>query len=186
VRRSTGTHRGAAARGGGALGNPGNAGTAASPSHTGDWTQYNRSTAPSASSRAPKAPPPSHNSESIPAWRSSPSPAARDFGLKTRTPLCSRAVTLGTGASSDATTQVGTSRAVRTTSTPGLSIARRSNTMRTGGRRGTIAPRTVSRGLSRSAVVPPTAIASKPARRPIPTAIVPGHRRCVRQSTLRA
>src|SRR2546429_6743616 len=50
-------------------------------------------------------------------------------------------------------THVGTSRAVLTSCTPRLSIARRSNTTRTGGRRGVTTPRTVSCGLSRSAVV---------------------------------
>src|SRR5207302_1309944 len=45
-----------------------------------------------------------------------------------------------------------------------LSMARRSNTTRSGGLRGVTGPRTVSCGLSRRAVMPPTAMASKPAR----------------------
>src|SRR2546425_8946830 len=68
ARRSTGIQRGAS--GSGAAGTPGNAGTAPSPSHTGAWIQYSRSTSPSASSLAPSAPPPSHNTEWIPAPRS--------------------------------------------------------------------------------------------------------------------
>src|SRR5438094_557799 len=66
--------------------------------------------------------------------------------------------------SGDDITQVGTSGAVFTRSAVWLSMARRSNTTRTGGRRGVTRPRTVSCGLSRSAVIPPTAIASNPAR----------------------
>src|SRR6266704_2344699 len=160
--RSTGVQRGAAARGCG--GTPGKAGTAPSPSHTGACTQYSRSTRPSARSFAPSAPPPSHRSDWIPASRSMRSPSRNVVGRNTRTPLRSSWVTLDGGASSDDITQVGTSRAVLTSCTPRLSIARRSNTTRTGGRRGVTGPRTVSRGLSWSAVVPPTAIASNPAR----------------------
>src|SRR5947208_382621 len=162
ARRSTGVQRGAAARGCG--GTPGKAGTAPSPSHTGACTQYSRSTRPSASSRAPNAPPPSHTSDSIPASRSMWSPSRNVVGRNTRTPLRSSWVTLDGGASSDDITQVGTSRAVLTSRTPRSSIARRSNTTRTGGRRGVTGPRTVSCGSSRKAVVPPTAIASNPAR----------------------
>src|SRR3989449_622454 len=160
--RSTGVQRGAAARG--CAGTPGKAGTAPSPSHTGACTQYSRSTRPSARRRAPSAPPPSHKSDWIPASRNMRSPSRNVVGRNTRTPLFSSCVTLDVGASSDDMTQVGTSRAVLTSCTPRLSIARRSNTTRTGGRRGVITPRTVSCGLSRSAVVPPTAIASNPAR----------------------
>src|SRR2546425_1402357 len=162
ARRSTGVQRGAAARGCG--GTPGKAGTAPSPSHTGACTQYSRSTRPSARSRAPNAPPPSHKSDSIPASRSMWSPSCNVVGRNTRTPLRSSWVTLDGGASSDDMTHVGTSRAVLTSCTPRLSIARRSNTTRTGGRRGVTGPRTVSWGLSWRAVVPPTAIASNPAR----------------------
>src|SRR6267143_311026 len=130
ARRSTGVQRGAAARGCG--GTPGKAGTAPSPSHTGACTQYSRSTRPS----------------------------ARVVGRNTRTPLCSSWVTLDGGASSDDMTHVGTSRAVLTSCTPTLSMARRSKTTRTGGFRGLTAPRTVRRGSSIRAVVPPTAMAS--------------------------
>src|SRR6266567_4261883 len=160
--RSTGVQRGAAARGCG--GTPGKAGTAPSPSHTGACTQYSRSTRPSARSRAPSAPPPSHRSDWIPASRTMRRPSRNVVGRNTRTPLRSSWVTLDGGASSDDMTHVGTSRAVLTSCTPRLSIARRSNTTRTGGRRGVTGPRTVSCGLSWSAVVPPTAIASNPAR----------------------
>src|SRR5438552_8186216 len=162
ARRSTGVQRGAAARGCG--GTPGKAGTAPSPSHTGACTQYSRSTRPSARSRAPSAPPPSHSTDWIAASRSMRSPSRNVVGRNTRTPLRSSWVTLDGGASSDDMTHVGTSRAVLTSCTPRLSIARRSNTTRTGGRRGVTGPRTVSWGLSRRAVVPPTAIASNPAR----------------------
>src|SRR6185436_18352541 len=48
----------------------------------------------------------------------------------TRTPLPSSTDTFDIGASGDATTHVGISRAVCTSDTPRLSIARRSNTMR--------------------------------------------------------
>src|SRR5439155_464473 len=72
--------------------------------------------------------------------------------------------TLPAGASGDAMTQVGFSRAVLTRLAVSFSMARRSNTTRTGGRRGVTGPRTVSCGSSRRAVVPPTAIASNPAR----------------------
>src|SRR5712664_2403324 len=160
--RSTGVQRGASASGCG--GTPGKAGTAPSPSHTGACTQYNRSTRPSARSRAPSAPPPSHKSDWIPASRSMRSPSRNVVGRNTRTPLFSSWVTLDDGASSDDMTQVGTWRAVLTSCTPRLSMARRSKTTRTGGRRGVTAPRTVSCGSSWSAVVPPTAIASNPAR----------------------
>src|SRR2546422_7999 len=54
-RRSTGIHRGASASGN--AGTPGKAGTAPSPSQTGAWTQYSRSTSPSSSSLVPSAPP---------------------------------------------------------------------------------------------------------------------------------
>src|SRR3989442_5025235 len=161
-RRSTAIQRGACSSG--APGMPGKAGTAPSPSHTGAWTQYSRSTSPSVRSRAPRAPPPSHNTDWIPASRNWEKPAASEAGPNTRTPVCSSAVTLAGGASREDITQVGTSRAVATRVTPGLSIARRSKTTRTGGLRGVTAPRTVRRGLSCSAVVPPTAIASNPAR----------------------
>src|SRR5713226_2212834 len=160
--RSTGVQRGASASGCG--GTPGKAGTAPSPSHTGACTQYNRSTRPSARSRAPSAPPPSHNTDWTPASRSMRRPSRNVVGRNTRTPLFSSWVTLDDGASSDDMTHVGTSRAVLTSCTPRLSIARRSNTTRTGGWRGVTTPRTVRCGLSRSAVVPPTAIASNPAR----------------------
>src|SRR6266550_4063733 len=156
ARRSTGVQRGAAARGCG--GTPGKAGTAPSPSHTGACTQYSRSTRPSARSRAPSAPPPSHRSDWIPASRTMRRPSRNVVGRNTRTPLRSSWVTLDGGASSDDMTHVGTSRAVLTSCTPRLSIARRSNTTRTGGRRGVTGPRTVSCGLSWSAVVPTTAI----------------------------
>src|SRR5207245_1126206 len=76
----------------------------------------------------------------------------------------SSCVTLATGASGDAMTLVGTVRAVLTRLTVSFSIARRSNTTRTGARRGVMGPRTVSCGSSFKAVVPPTAIASNPAR----------------------
>src|SRR2546428_431373 len=92
------------------------------------------------------------------------SPSRNVVGRNTRTPLRSSWVTLDGGASSDDMTHVGTSRAVLTSCTPRLSIARRSNPTRTGGRRGVTGPRTVSWGLSWRAVVPPTAIASNPAR----------------------
>src|SRR5216683_1652578 len=161
-RRSTTIQRGASASGN--AGTPGKAGTAPSPSHTGACTQYNRSTRPSARSRAPSAPPPSHKSDWIPASRSMRSPSRNVVGRNTRTPLFSSWVTLDDGASSDDMTQVGTWRAVLTSCTPRLSMARRSKTTRTGGRRGVTAPRTVSCGSSWSAVVPPTAIASNPAR----------------------
>src|SRR2546422_9180583 len=92
------------------------------------------------------------------------SPSRNVVGRNTRTPLFSSWVTLDDGASSDDMTHVGTSRAVLTSCTPRLSMARRSKTTRTGGRRGLTAPRTVSCGSSWSAVVPPTAIASNPAR----------------------
>src|SRR5690242_1627550 len=100
----------------------------------------------------------------MPASRSMRSPVASESGRNTRTPFRSSTVTLETGASSDAMTQVGTSRAPLTSCVLGFNIARRSNTTRTGGRRGVTGPRTVSRGLSCRAVVPPTAIASNPAR----------------------
>ena len=162
ARRSTGIQRGAS--GSGAAGTPGKAGTAPSPSHTGAWIQYSRSTSPSASSFAPNAPPPSHSREWIPAARSMRRPSASEVGRETRTPLPSSCVTLATGASGDAMTQVGTVRAVLTRLTVSFSIARRSNTTRTGARRGVMGPRTVSCGSSFKAVVPPTAIASNPAR----------------------
>src|SRR5437867_5248234 len=161
-RRSTTTQRGASASG--AAGTPGKAGTALSPSQTGDCTQYKRSTSPSARSLAPSAPPPSHNNDWIPARRSWAKACDNASGRKTRTPLLSSTDTFAIGASGDATTQVGTSRAVCTSDTPRLSMARRSNTMRTGGLRGVSPPRAVSCGLSVNAVVPPTAIASNPAR----------------------
>src|SRR5437870_3775846 len=81
------------------------------------------------------------------------SPSRNVVGRNTRTPLFSSCVTLDDGASSDDMTHVGTSRAVLTSCTPRLSIARRSNTTRTGGRRGVTTPRTVRSGLARSAVV---------------------------------
>ena len=112
----------------------------------------------------PSAPPPSHNNDWIPASRSCANACVRFSGLKTRTPLPSSTDTLAAGASGDETTQVGTSRAVCTRETPKFNIARRSKTMRTGGLRGVTPPRAVSWGLSVSAVVPPTAMASKPAR----------------------
>src|SRR5882762_8225029 len=161
-RRSTTTHRGASASGN--AGTPGKAGTAPSPSQTGDCTQYKRSTRPSARSFVPSAPPPSHNNDWIPARRSWAKACDNASGRKTRTPLPSSTDTFAIGASGDATTQVGTSRAVWTSDTPRLSMARRSNTMRTGGLRGVSPPRAVSCGLSVNAVVPPTAIASNPAR----------------------
>src|SRR5437867_9580660 len=161
-RRSTTTQRGASARGD--AGTPGNAGTAPSPSQTGDCTQYRRSISPSARSLAPSAPPPSHNNDWIPARRSCAKACASVSGRKTRTPLPSSTDTFAIGASGDDMTQVGTSRAVCTSDTPRLSMARRSNTMRTGGFRGVRSPRAVNCGLSMSAVVPPTAIASNPAR----------------------
>src|SRR5438093_2452115 len=100
ARRSTGVQRGAAARGCG--GTPGKAGTAPSPSHTGACTQYSRSTRPSARSRAPNAPPPSHKSDSIPASRSMWSPSCNVVGRNTRTPLRSSWVTLDGGESGGA------------------------------------------------------------------------------------
>src|SRR2546425_3314314 len=161
-RRSTTTHRGASASGN--AGTPGKAGTAPSPSQIGDWTQYKRSIRPSARSFAPSAPPPSHNNDWIPASRSCAKACASPSGRKTRTPLPSSTDTFAIGASGDATTQVGTSRAVCTSDTPRLGMARRANTLRTGGLRGVSPPRAVSCGLSVKAVVPPTAIASNPAR----------------------
>src|SRR5256886_1387209 len=161
-RRSTTIQRGASASGN--AGTPAKAGTPLSPNHTGACTQYNRSTKPSLSSFVPSAPPPSHNNDWIPASRSCANACVRFSGRKTRTPLPSRTDTLAAGASGDATTQVGTSRAVCTRETPRFNIARRSKTIRTGGLRGVTPPRAVSCGLSVSAVVPPTAIASKPAR----------------------
>src|SRR6266550_3709570 len=160
-RRSTTTQRGASASGN--AGTPGKAGTALSPSQTGDCTQYKRSTSPSARSLAPSAPPPSHNNDWIPARRSWAKACANASGRKTRTPLPSSTDTFAAGASGDATTHVGTSRAVCTSDTPRLSMARRSKTIRMGGLRG-VSPRAVSCGLSVNAVVPPTAIASNPAR----------------------
>src|SRR2546422_89442 len=160
--RSTTTHRGASASGNART--PRKAGTALSPSQTGDCTPYKRSTGPSARSVAPSAPPPSHNNDWIPARRSWAKACDNASGRKTRTPLLSSTDTFAIGASGDATTQVGTSRAVCTSDTPRLSMARRSNTMRTGGLRGVSPPRAVSCGLSVNAVVPPTAIASNPAR----------------------
>src|SRR3989475_9530694 len=160
--RSTGVQRGAAASGCG--GTPGKAGTAPSPSHTGACTQYSRSTRPSARSRAPSAPPPSHNTDWTPASRSMRRPSRNVVGRNTRPPLFSSWVTHDDGATIDVLTHVGTSRAVLTSCTPRLSMARRSKTTRTGGRRGLTVPRTVSCGSSWSAVVPPTAIASNPAR----------------------
>src|SRR2546421_8901852 len=56
------------------------------------------------------------------------SPSHNVVGRNTRTPLFSSCVTLDDGASSDDMTHVGTSRAVLTSCTPRLSIARRSNT----------------------------------------------------------
>src|SRR5438552_5200347 len=161
-RRSTGIQRGASASGN--AGTPGKAGTAPSPSHTGACTQYKRSTIPSASSLVPSAPPPSHNNDWIPANRSCANACASVSGRKTRTPLASSTDALAIGASGEATTHVRTSRAVWTSETPGFSMARRSKTMRTGGVRGVSPPRAVSCGLSVRAVVPPTAIASNPAR----------------------
>src|SRR6267143_3841210 len=160
-RRSTTTQRGASASGDAGI--PAKAATAPSPSQTGDCTQYRRSTRPSARSLAPSAPPPSHNNDWIPASRSCAKACPSPSGRKTRTPLASSTDTFDIGASGDATTQVGTSRAVWTSDTPRLSMARRSNTMRTGGLRG-VSPRAVSWGLSVNAVVPTTAIASNPAR----------------------
>src|SRR6266700_3824508 len=96
--------------------------------------------------------------------RSCARPCASVSGRKTRTPFASSTDTLAAGASCDATTHVGTSRAVCTSVTPELSIARRSKMTRTGGCRGVMAPRTVSCGLSLSAVVPPTPMAWNPAR----------------------
>src|SRR6266446_2554408 len=157
-RRSTTTQRGASASGN--AGTPGKAGTAPSPSQTGDCTQYRRSTSPSARSLAPSAPPPSHNNDWIPARRSWANACANASGRKTRTPLLSSTDTFAAGASGDATTHVGTSRAVCTSNTPRLSMARRSKTIRMGGLRGVSPPRAVSCGLSVNAVVPPTAIAS--------------------------
>src|SRR6266576_2433057 len=162
ARRSTTTQRGASASV--KAGTPGKAGTAPSPSHTGAWIQNSRSTSPSVSSLVPSAPPPSHNNDWIPANRSCANACANACGRKTRTPLASRTATFAAGACGDATTHVGTSRAVSTSDTPWFSIALRSNTMRTGGRRGVTPPRAVSCGLSVRAVVPPTAMASKPAR----------------------
>src|SRR6266576_2875146 len=134
ARRSTTTQRGASASV--KAGTPGKAGTAPSPSHTGAWIQYSRSTSPSVSSLVPSAPPPSHNNDWIPANRSCANACANACGRKTRTPLASRTATFAAGACGDATTHVGTSRAVSTSDTPWFSIALRSNTMRTGGRRG--------------------------------------------------
>src|SRR2546425_5381 len=161
-RRSTTTQRGASASGN--AGMPWKAGTAPSPSQTGDCTQYKRSTNPSVKSLVPSAPPPSHNNDWIPASRSWAKACASASGRKTRTPLPSSTDTLAIGASGEATTHVGTSRAVCTRETPRFSMARRSNTIRTGGIRGVSPPRAVNCGLSVRAVVPPTAIASNPAR----------------------
>src|SRR5712692_7033000 len=160
-RRSTTIQRGASASGN--AGTPGKAGTPPSPSHTGACTQYNRSTSPSASSLVPSAPPPSHNNDWIPARRSCANACARASGRKTRTPLPSSTDTLAAGASGDATTQVGTSRAVCTSETPRFNIARRSKTIRTGGLRAPTPPRAVSCGLSVRPLAPPRQLASKPA-----------------------
>src|SRR6266550_2204492 len=109
-RRSTTTQRGASASGDAGI--PAKAATAPSPSQTGDCTQYKRSTSPSARSLAPSAPPPSHNNDWIPASRSCANACARVSGRKTRTPFPSSTDTFDIGASGDAITQVGTSRAV--------------------------------------------------------------------------
>src|SRR2546427_2343337 len=154
-RRSTTTQRGASASGN--AGMPWKAGTAPSPSQTGDCTQYRRSTSPSVNSLVPSAPPPSHNNDWIPASRSWAKAWASASRRKTRTPLPSSTDTLAIGASAEATTHVGTSRAVCTNDTPRFSMARLSNTMRTGGFRGVRSPRAVHCGLSVTAVGPPTA-----------------------------
>src|SRR6266550_1281750 len=78
----------------------------------GAWTQYNRSTNPSARSFEPSPPPPSHNNDWIPARRSCANACPRVSGRKTRTPLPSSTDTFAIGASGDDITQVGTSRAV--------------------------------------------------------------------------
>ena len=64
-------------------------------------------------SPTPNAPPPSHRRDSTPAARSSESPSASERGRNTRTPDASRPWTFSAGASSDATTHVGGSPAVR-------------------------------------------------------------------------
>src|SRR5216110_2280689 len=102
-RRSTTTQRGASSSGNAGI--PGKAGTAPSPSQTGDCTQYRRSTRPSASNLVPSAPPPSHNNDWIPASRNCANAWPRVSGRKTRTPFPSSTDTFEIGASGDAMTQ---------------------------------------------------------------------------------